>query len=211
MISSSRLKPYLECKEYFKQLTRRCLNGQHLIVKEEMTFLMNFLKSLNTIEKSDSIVQCIRVCVYTIIEVHDPDEDYKNYTYMDRHIRQPNGIAWMVDNYFNKSIVNKYYQILMTNLLNPTKQSILKLTNTFEIDSLKLVDYKYFLIKLVHFNIINKLKTNNTIIINMKNIFDLNKDLNQTDDIINYLSQQHIYSHQRYNEIVSNMNLILVE
>lgn len=211
MISASRLKPYLECKEYFKQLTRRCLNGQHLIVKEEISFLMNFLKSLNMIEKSESIIQCIRVCVYTIIDVHDPDEDYKNYTYMDRHIRQPNGIAWMVDNYFNKSSVNKYYQILMTNLLNPTKQSILKLTNTFEIDSLKLVDYKYFLIKLVYFNVINKLKTNDVIVSGIKNIFDSNKELNVIDDVINHLSQQHIYSHQKYNEIVSKMNLILVE
>lgn len=208
MISESKLKPYLECKEYFKQLTERCLNDQHLIVKEEINFLMNFLKSLNTIEKSESVIQCIRICVYTIIEVHDPEEDYKNYTYMDKHIRQQNGISWMVDNYFNKSSVNKYYSILMTNLLNPTKHSIAKFTNTFEIDSLIFVDYIYFLIKLVYFNITNKLKSQNMISNYIKNIFDLTENLNQTNDIINYLSLQHIYSHQKYNEIVSNMNLI---
>jgi hypothetical protein len=192
-------------------LTRRCLNDQHLIVKEEMIFLMNFLKSLNSIEKSESLVQCIRVCVYTIIEMHDPDEDYKNYTYMNLHIRQHNGIIWMIDNYFNKASVNKYYSILMTNLLNPTKQSILKYTNTFEIDSLKFVDYNYFLIKLVYFNMVNKLKTKSSININIKNVFNLNEDLNQTEDIIKYLSKQRIYTYQKYCEIVLNMNLILVE
>jgi hypothetical protein len=172
---------------------------------------MDFLRSLNQIEKTDTLIQCIKVCIYNIIEIHDPNEDYKNYTYMDKHIRQHHGIAWMIDNYFHKSNVNKYYSILMTNLLNPSRQSILKLTNTFTMDDLNYPDYKYFLIKLIHFNSVNKLKRINIISNSVKKIFNTNESFDNVDDIIKYLGKQHIYSHQKYTEITTEMDIILVE
>jgi hypothetical protein len=208
---SSRMKPCLECKEYFKMLSRRCLNGEHLIVKEEILFIMDFLKSLHFIEKSDSLIQCIRVCVYNIIDVNDPDDDYKNYRYMDTHIKQKNGISWMIDMYFNRSSVNKYYQLLMTNLLNPTKHSISKLTNTFEIDSIKMVNYKYFLVKLTLFNMTNKLKSISHVNEKIKNIYNLDENFNTKDDIVSFLSTRSIYNIQDYYKFVEKLELCIVE
>lgn len=211
MFPESRLKPYLECKDYFKQLARRCLNDQNLIVKEEIIFLIDFLTGLNQIENTETLVKCIKICVFNIINLNDPNKDYENYIYMKKHIIQHHGIFWMVDNYFNKPHVNKYYSILMTNLLNPTKQSALKFANTFAMDSLKFTGYKYFLIKLVYFNVHNKLKTLNEIETNIKNVFEVDDKLDKLEKIINCLSNQTIYSHKKFTEIVLNMNLILVE
>lgn len=205
----AKMLPYLECKEYFKSLARRCLNDEHFIVREEIQFLMDFLRSLNSIEPNETLVKAIRICVYNIVEIHDPQSEYKNYTFMDKNIKQYHGIAWMIDKYFFKDSVNKYYSILMTALKNPTRHSIVKLSNTFEIDLLRQINYKYFLVKLMYFNLRNKLKSLDCVEKVINSIYNCHgTDLSTIEKIVGFLTTQNIYSISQYHELILKLDLI---